>query len=452
MSNLSLSVDEADGSLRDPSGQRVFLRGFNVGGRCKWAPWAPGELEHGEQSWEALAHRMTRRIQAWGMNFMRLSLNWEALEPTRGVYDELYMSNLEHMLDAAHLRGVGVMLDFHQDLYAAPLRGNGFPVWTMPPALQSGLRPQHRAWFLGYALDPRVAQCFERFWTNADGIQDAFGQMWSTVLERLGHHPALVAIDLINEPSWGAQANLERFKRDTLIPFFGRMIERIGRAHPNLIIGYGAPGVECTPLVPHKYTRPHTHAHIMATPHLYDPALLLTPKGGMSTDPARALARMARFGRDSATPVCIGEFGVTHGARQADQWLNLVLDGLDRHGLHAAYWEYSESSALWNGEDLNVVDARSAPRDILDVYTRPWVDQTGLDEHTYTLEARAQRARLQAPAPTQDTSSHLRLPHHIACPAPPEGVHVSPQGLVLEHEAHHPVDVTLSFERRGSPV
>ena len=84
MNLAPLSVSDEDGSLRDPQGQRVFLRGVNIGGRCKWAPWGPGELEAGE-SWEALAQHMCARVRAWGLNFMRLSLNWEALEPAPGA-------------------------------------------------------------------------------------------------------------------------------------------------------------------------------------------------------------------------------------------------------------------------------------------------------------------------------------------------------------------------------
>lgn len=367
-----------DGTLRDGHGRSVALRGVNVGGRAKRPPHMPFDMDADASPAvvQERAHALLERVASWGSNVVRLPVSWHALEPARGELDRRYVARLAALLDAAHASGLSALLDFHQDLYAAPLGGNGFPPWALPVALRAERTPDHRLWFAQYALDPRVAAAYDHFWRDADDLQRAFVQMWQTLLDALGGHPAVIGVDLFNEPGWGS-ASLQHFIPHTLGPFYDKIIDTLHRGWPHLIYLYGGPGVEMLGLGEHEL-RP-AGDQVVCAPHLYDPALLLFPAGGMSMPPARALARLARWRDESGTPAIITELGVTHGARDGARWLGEVADGLDRHHLSATIWEASASAALWHGEDLNLIGPDGADRPEARAWARPFL--AALDGH-----------------------------------------------------------------------
>lgn len=392
-----LEVDEAQGHLRDSRGRSVLLRGLNTGGRSKWAPFLPFEIDEDAplEHVRARADVYFERIAAWGLNFARLQMSWEAVEPTQGRYDQRYLARLGALLDAAAAHHIYVILDFHQDLFAAPLMGDGFPRWALPEDISRDERPQHRAWFLAYLLDPRVKRAFERLWRDEGGLKQALIQMWMTVLAQLGHHRALLGVELINEPGLGLSQDLESFKTRTLLPFYHTLIRQLHARWPHLLISYGMPGVEFFGISA-RTPRPAGYPLALA-PHLYDPSLLLTRSGGMSMPPERAISMMGKWQRESGTPVILGEFGVTAGAHEGQRWLERVMRALDAHRIHAAMWEYSESAQLWNGEDLNVLDADLKPRPALQALIRPWLRAIGglvadfaWDQHTQEVYLRWQ--------------------------------------------------------------
>jgi endoglycosylceramidase len=370
---LSRLTAADDGALVDGAGRRVALRGVNLGGRAKRPPYLPFELSGPDATPDevsAQAEALCKRAASWGCDVARVLVSWAALEPARGYVDRRYLARLGLLLDAAHGAGLGVILDFHQDLYAAPLGGDGFPVWALPPALRAAQTGEHRLWFAQYALDARVHAAYDHFWRDADGLHAAFLQMWRTFLGALGEHPAVLGVDLFNEPGWG-EAGPRALVRDTLEPFYTWLIASLRADWPDLLYLYGSPGIEMMGLGKHDH-RP-AGEQVVYAPHLYDPALVLCPAGGVSVPPARQLDALARWRAEAGTPVVITELGVTHGAVGGAAWLGQVCDGLDRHHLSAMIWEASLTSALWRGEDLNLLGPDGADRPAARAWARPRV-------------------------------------------------------------------------------
>ena len=84
------------------------------------------------------------------------------------------------MAEALGARGIRVVVDFHQDVYARPFCGDGFPLWTIAGEVPE--RPEDcESWFNGYLTDDEgVGASFDRFWANEDGLRDAFKDFGGT--------------------------------------------------------------------------------------------------------------------------------------------------------------------------------------------------------------------------------------------------------------------------------
>lgn len=361
----------AQGRMLDALGRDVALRGLNTGGRSKFAPFLPFTVDDPADldSVRAAADAYFGRLPAWGLDAVRMPFSWEALEPTPGRYDTSYLARYEAMLDAAAAHELRVVVDFHQDVYASPFCGDGFPPWSIPtpdPPPPTHDCPQ---WFAGYFGNADLRESFDRFWSDADGLQAQYLAMWLTMVDAVGDHPAVVGFEMMNEPGWGTYDDLDAFKQDVLVPFYTDVAAQLRAAAPDVLVVYDGPGADSTGVGSHF--RPAGEGLVYG-PHRYDQSLLFGDAWS-GNDPAPALRSSAMFGAENGVPVLLGEFGYTDGAVGGDEWLTRVMDAVDEHRMSATLWEYSTSPELWNGEDLSVTEADGSERAILDAYVRPWV-------------------------------------------------------------------------------
>ena len=127
--------------FRDAIGRQVVLRGVNTGGRSKTAPFFPfpfAESGHpgqeGAPAFDVAAETYVARVEAWGLNTVRLPILWEAIEPARGSYDTAYLTRVRALIDAFGRRGIRVVVDMHQDLFARahPTEDAGIVVSQIP--------------------------------------------------------------------------------------------------------------------------------------------------------------------------------------------------------------------------------------------------------------------------------------------------------------------------------
>jgi endoglycosylceramidase len=369
-SSARLAVD-ADGALRDEHGRDVLLRGVNTGGRSKWAPFVPFPIdpEVDAAGFAAAADEFYGRLPAWGVDVVRMPFSWEALEPTEGDYDARYLDRYAAMVDAAWAHGIAVVVDFHQDVYASPFCGDGFPLWTLP----GDPGPAHHdcpEWGIKYLTDDGVRAAFDRFWADEDAIQTKFFAMWQQMIERVGDHPGVLGLEILNEPGWGTAPDIADWKVEVLLPFWTAAIAEL-RAHAgdDLLILYDNTGLEALAFGPTTHLRPDGD-NLMYAPHLYDSGLINSmPWSGAAPEPP--LADIAMYARANGLAVLLGEFGYGGDATGGPEWLTRTYDALDVHRISSTQWELSQSEELWNEEDLSMIAADGEPRPIVDVFVRP---------------------------------------------------------------------------------
>jgi endoglycosylceramidase len=181
----------------DEHGRVVLLRGVNV--VWKAAPYVPPDAPGG------LTDADMALIAGHGFDVVRLGVVFAGVMPTKGVIDHGYLDALASVVDRLAAHGLYVLLDIHQDLMGAPW-GNGFPDWAIhhTPLLES-LEPD-----LGFplnALRPSHNLAWDFFWNDGklapgdpQGVVGYLTDAIGAVADRLGSHPALAGIEIINEP------------------------------------------------------------------------------------------------------------------------------------------------------------------------------------------------------------------------------------------------------------
>jgi endoglycosylceramidase len=400
--------------LRDGSGRLATLRGAGAGGRSKFAPYRPFDLR-GDSLDEARA-RYLDRAQDWGFSVLRVPFSWAALEPVQGQLDTAYLAELEAFVDAAWQRGMWTVLDFHQDVYAESLCGDGFPEWTLPNPGE----PRHDcpAWFNGYSGDDDVRSAFDRFWAGGE-VMAAYQAMWDVVVARFAEHPGVIGYEPINEPHSGT-ADSATWSVEVLAPFYEGMSARMQALDPDALVfvdSSGTDGVQASTALP----RPAGEGIVFA-PHYYAPAALFGGPVELA-DVEGALGRWAAVGQAWDAPVFLGEFGIRADHDDGEEFADRHYDALDALGMHASWWEYSDAEEQWNEEDLSLVGPSGQPRDhLLAGVVRPHLRLLAGDgaESSWDRETRRWQASWTAGAGVTE----VRLPAWLY----PDGVAVQIEG------------------------
>lgn len=379
--------------LRDEHGRQRVLHGINLVAKGTRGSFEPADFVG---SWTAddIADLAGR-----GFTVVRLGMIWAAVEPEPGHYCEDYLAWLGTQLDLLGQHGVGVILDAHQDLYSQSF-GDGAPAWATLTDIGFEETP---LWSDAYLTSPAVHAALDAFWNNAPGptgvgLQDSFAAMWAHVAERFRGHPALMGLDILNEPTPGA-ASPEIF--DALIGAFAistgqdphqvatefmhpkdRMsqLERLDDVSVHRAIGDTvAPllaGFEKRDVAPMMarvtaavravdshvlLLREHSYFANLGIPSgqptLEDAAWVYSPHGyDLTVDtPAIALSSNIRAGtiftRHKETqgrldvPVLVGEWGAFGGADGVMHHATFLLDTFDVFGWSWTYWCWGDDFA-----------------------------------------------------------------------------------------------------------
>lgn len=130
--------------FKDEENRTLILRGVNLGGSSK-VPFTPNGASYRLEGFfdsknvgfvgrpfpleEADEH--FSRLRAWGFNFLRFLITWEAIEHAGpGIYDEEYLDYLYAIVKKAGEYGLNLFIDPHQDVWSRFSGGDGAPGWT----------------------------------------------------------------------------------------------------------------------------------------------------------------------------------------------------------------------------------------------------------------------------------------------------------------------------------
>lgn len=352
LTTLRVTVDGT--RLFDELVREVILRGVNAGGRSKFPPFIPFDFT--DATFEQDLGEYLDRVVEWGHNAVRLPFSWEGLEPERLSYDTGYLGRYQAMIDAAAARGLRVIVDFHQDVFARPYCGDGFPYWTLPEPI-----PDPPAdctdWFMGYFDDDRVRGAFDRFWNNQDLIRDSFEDMWRMMAGAAWSVEGTIGFEVINEPASGT-AEEESWTPQVLTPFYSHMVTVIREVAPDAPVFFDSSGISAA-TAESTLERPQGEGLIFA-PHFYDGSVAMGAWSG--TDPLEMIARWKTKADGWEVPCLLGEFGVPRSEPRADEYLRAVYNAFDKLLMHATIWEYSHSVEDWNDEDMSIVDVGTGER------------------------------------------------------------------------------------------
>lgn len=197
MSSAQKSKEKFIRPILDRHGRQLILQGLNA---SQYAKENRGENDR-FGSWET---EFDVRYQAinLGFNVVRFLIFWEGVMPVpRDVSThatERYFASIERRLNWYADNHIHVILDMHQDNWSYQCRGQGAPGWASAPV--SSVEPPTGLPFFVKSASDSVIESTDAFWSNKDGLQDAFADAWYAVASRFKDHPAVLGYDLLNEP------------------------------------------------------------------------------------------------------------------------------------------------------------------------------------------------------------------------------------------------------------
>ncbi|HZS36888.1 MAG TPA: cellulase family glycosylhydrolase [Polyangia bacterium] len=352
--------------FRDSLGRVVLLRGVDAGGRSKFAPYVPFDFPSG--GFDGALAAYLDRAASWGVNVFRLPFTWAAVEPAQGVDDAQFLAHYDAIVDGAWARGIRVVIDFHQDVYAENFCGDGFPAWTIPDPKPA---PHHDCpnWGSEYAGDPAVQAAFDHFWSASSTVRPAYNALWDRLSARYRDKPGVIGFELINEPNNGTAA-LHDWEMNTLTPFYSAMGNQLRAGAPKTLLFFDAPGVEAA-ISSTNIGLPDGGGWVFA-PHYYQPTAVLLGGDGDPDQVAAGIAGWANYGKTWNIPVFIGEFGAAHDSADTATFLNAHWDAFDSMNLSGTEWEYSQAAEGWNSENFGMVAADGTEYPIVDAIARPY--------------------------------------------------------------------------------
>ncbi len=423
-----------DGRLCDAQGRQIVLRGLNTGGAAKHAPYLPWQTEADLD-----------RLRPWGFNAVRLLVSWKAVEPEPGKLDAAYLDEVAKRVRWLANRRVYVLVDFHQDLYAEAVGGNGAPDWAVLGAADARL-PEWLSkgghWYTSY-FRPEVLSAFDAFWANASvpatgrGVQDHYADAVAFVAKRLRGEPYVLGYDLMNEPFYGGdvvhvlgaamrhdpllalvggaalfgvegsstaaralrdEARLDRFlsgldpvvrrfEEGKLMPFYERVSRAVRAADPEHALflegtALKSAGGRCFVVRP-RDADGHLLENVAFAHHYYDPSMAdgTLAYDGRRSRVAWALGRSQEEARSQGAAFLLGEFGA-------------LKAGVPRAAEYVAHYldlfnETATGGMYWAWEE------GFAESDVFAAFARPGVQavagkdaSAGFDEATRTFRLR----------------------------------------------------------------
>jgi len=413
------------GFLRAPDGRAAILRGVNLSGSQKNAPYLDDKS----------AADYERVRSAWGMNALRFVMTWSAVEPSPGVYDDTYLDGIVERMGWAEAYGLAVILDMHEDVYGEGFGFDGAPKWTCDAARYAAFVPQ-TPWFLS-TTDENVEACVDGFYTRAD-LQQHFADAWRHVAERLKDAPAVVGFDVLNEPEWGSYSIFD-FEPDRLAPMYDRIVRAVRGVAPGWVAFLEPSSARNAGIA--TSLEPFGFDDVVYAPHSYDS----TAEGGGGFDPTHRgqildnVAKLAGEAQALRAALWIGEYGGVASDPGIVEYMTAQYDAAGAVAAGSAYWAYD------NSDGYGLVNPDGSEKPLLDdTVARPYPARVAGDPVSYAFDAATSAFTFVY---TPDPS--LAVPTEVIVPARvyPNGFTVDCAGCVAAPQGDELVITTPPTDR-----
>lgn len=358
-----------EGRLYDINDRQVLLRGVNarVGGIFDVELADGVQLQYippfGADDCRFLAREL-------GLNHLRLPIQWSAIEPERGHYDDAYLDRVAAIVEVCANEGVWTIVDFHQDAWSKWIGEDGAPLWAIVPPPDEILGPPLDN-LAARRVSEQTLRAFVSFWNDAEGIRSAFTAMAAHTAARFDGVPGLVGIEMFNEPVLP-----DGSPDGALDAFYAEVAAAMRAVAPRLTIAFEPDAIRnFTNRAP--VNTPFLFGDALYAPHVYVNVFI----DGWANRDENALRRSLEAAADEAgrhgAGLWIGEFGNTPTSETGRLYVERAMDVMDELAAHWALWLYEEASqgswGLWDAAGTATAPARGPLREeIADVISRPY--------------------------------------------------------------------------------
>jgi len=390
----------ARGALRDPDGRAVILRGVNLSGSQKNAPYLDDKTLADYQ----------RVHDAWGFNAIRFIMTWSAVEPTEGQYDDAYLDAVADRIAWAEQSGLVVILDMHEDVYGEGFGFDGAPRWTCDESRYTAFVPQ-TPWFLSN-FDPNVEACVDGLYTTR---RPQLVAAWRHVAKRLGKLPGVIGFDVLNEPGWGTYP-IFQFEKDRLKPLYEAVVAAVRAEAPDWV-AFLEPSSARNGGIATNLTA-FSFSDVIYAPHSYDSQA----ESGSGFDPTHRqaildnVAALAGEAHALKAGLWIGEYGGVATSPGIVDYMTAQYDAAGAVAAGTMYWAYDKS------DGYGLLDPQGNEKPMLvNTLVRPYPERVAGDPISYAFDAASARFTVTY---TPDRSQ--KQPTQIVVPARvyPAGYHV----------------------------
>lgn len=421
----TLPLTSGGGRLHDALGREVLLRGINARVRGLFdvtfddgrLPLIPVE-SFGAEDCRFLASHL-------GMNLLRLPVNWSAIEPQRGVYDERYLARVKAVVEACAAEGVHTLVDLHQDAYSKEIGQDGAPLWAILPPPETLLGGPLTDLEVRRLSTPVIA-AFASLYDNRDGLSEAHATMAAHVAGALAGTNGLAGLELHNEPV--------SFQAPRLADFHERSGRAVRAAAPALPIAF-EPDALRNLRDSDAVAIPFPLDNAIYAPHVYT-GVFSRGRDNWADRNHAALEASTRGTRREAdahgAALLIGEYGIDPRAETAVEWLSTEHALFDEVQASAAFWVYEEYGeggwGLYDNAGTPEAPVRGPLREALAhalAHPFPQAVDARLVSTRFEPETNVLRIELEAAGPGE---------HWIAAPAErwPRGVEATCDGQPVE--------------------
>lgn len=377
-----------DRRMVDALGREVLLRGINARVRGLFDV----TFDDGRQELETIpvftGEDCAFLSTQLGLNALRLPVNWSAVEPVRGEYDQGYLDAITTLVDACAQAHVWVLVDLHQDAFSKEVGEDGAPLWAiLPPPTPDQLLEGPLDDLGSRRMSGVVLSAFESLWSDVDGLVGAYADMAAHLASAIEGHEGTAGIELMNEPVIFSSP-------ERLDDFHARVGEAVAAAAPSLPIFFEPNSIRNLVDVAPVNT-PVPFGNAVYAPHVYTDVF----EDGWASEDELALHTSVAAARDEAdqhhAALFVGEFGADPSSERGNHYTRTALDAYDEVVAGWSYWVYEEQSqGSWGLYDPPTDGgSRGALRGpVYDVLARPY--PRAVDGHIASIAWDADTKRL----------------------------------------------------------